>query len=108
MACYLGHIYTKQKSTEVKIVLQCQNRSCIRNFFVGIMKVKNYRLLFSLAHCHTNLSMDTFLSEPTAHNHDPNPEHIPVIELSNWVKARSEYLMSQQAQFFTRRYEHFL
>ena len=53
------------------------------------MKVKNYRSLFSLARCHTNLSMDTFLSEPTAHNHAPNPERIAVIELSNQIKAHA-------------------
>lgn len=33
--------------------------------------------------------MDTFLSQPTAHNHAPNPERIPVIELKNQIKARA-------------------
>ena len=51
------------------------------------MKIKNYLSLFSLARCHTNLSMDAFLSGPTAHSHAPNPERIPVIELSNLIKA---------------------
>ena len=60
-----------------------------RQFFIGIMKAKNYRSLFSVARCHTNLSMDTFLSESTAHNHAPNPERIPVIELSNQIKAHA-------------------
>ena len=32
MICYLGHIYTKEKSTEVKIIFRCQNRSCKGNF----------------------------------------------------------------------------
>ena len=49
------------------------------------MKVKNYRSLFSVPRCHTNLSMDTFLSEPIAHN----PERILVIELSNQIKAHT-------------------
>ncbi|CAF4254350.1 unnamed protein product [Rotaria magnacalcarata] len=32
--------------------------------------------------------MDAFLSQPTDHNHAPNPERIPVIELRNEIKAR--------------------
>ena len=33
--------------------------------------------------------MDTFLSQPTAHSHAPNPERIPVIELKNQIKTRA-------------------
>ena len=33
--------------------------------------------------------MDTFLSQPTSHNHAPNPERIPVIQLHNSVKQRA-------------------
>ncbi|CAF3408991.1 unnamed protein product [Rotaria socialis] len=33
--------------------------------------------------------MDSFLSQPTDHNHAPNPERIPVIELNNKSKARA-------------------
>ncbi|CAF2981208.1 unnamed protein product [Rotaria socialis] len=33
--------------------------------------------------------MDTFLSPPTDHNHAPNPERIPVIELHNEIKVRA-------------------
>ncbi|CAM4952107.1 unnamed protein product [Rotaria socialis] len=33
--------------------------------------------------------MDSFLSQPTDHNHAPNPERIPVIELNNKIKARA-------------------
>lgn len=43
----------------------------------------------SLARCHTNLSMDTFLSQPTDHNHAPNPERIAAIELNNRIKAQA-------------------
>ncbi|CAF1216868.1 unnamed protein product [Rotaria sordida] len=39
--------------------------------------------------CHTNLSMDVFLSQPTTHNHAPNPDRIPVIQLHNEVKQRA-------------------
>lgn len=47
------------------------------------------KIPFFVARCHTNLSMDTFLSEPTAHNHAPVPDRVPVIELCNKVKARA-------------------
>ena len=43
--------------------------------------------MFPVGRSHTNSSMGTFLSEPTAHNHVPNPERIPVIELRNLIKA---------------------
>ena len=33
--------------------------------------------------------MDTFLSDPTTHNHAPDPERIPVIKLHNEVKQRA-------------------
>ena len=33
--------------------------------------------------------MDAFLSPPTQHEHAPNPDRIPVIELHNHVKARA-------------------
>jgi hypothetical protein len=35
--------------------------------------------------------MDTFVSQPTAHIHAPNPERIPVIELNNEIKLRAAY-----------------
>ena len=53
------------------------------------MKVTNYRSLYSLVGCHINLSIDTFLSEPTAHNRAPNTERIPVIEFGNQIKAHA-------------------
>ena len=33
--------------------------------------------------------MDTFLSQPTTHNHAPNPDRIPVVQLHNEVKQRA-------------------
>lgn len=33
--------------------------------------------------------MDTFLSQPTDHNHAPIPELVPVIELNNQIKVRA-------------------
>lgn len=33
--------------------------------------------------------MDSFLSQPTSHNHAPNPDKIPVIQLHNEVKQRA-------------------
>ena len=43
----------------------------------------------NLARCHTNLSMDTFLSQPTTHCHAPNPDLILAIQLQNDIKARA-------------------
>ncbi|CAF2065509.1 unnamed protein product [Rotaria magnacalcarata] len=65
--CY---IYTLERSTTTKSIFRCRNRDC-------------------KARCHTNLSMDTFLSLPTAHCHAPNPELIPAIQLKNHIKARA-------------------
>ena len=33
--------------------------------------------------------MDPFLSQPTTHNHAPNPECIPAIKLYNEIKQRA-------------------
>ncbi|CAF1416428.1 unnamed protein product, partial [Rotaria sordida] len=41
------------------------------------------------ARCHTNLTMDSFLSEPTTHTHVPDPERIPAIEVKNQVKIKA-------------------
>ncbi|CAF1517507.1 unnamed protein product, partial [Rotaria sordida] len=41
------------------------------------------------ARCHTNLTMDSFLSEPTTHTHAPDPERIPAIEVKNQVKIKA-------------------
>ena len=43
----------------------------------------------SPARRHSNLSMDTSLSQPIDHNHTPNPERIAAIELNNQAKARA-------------------
>ena len=94
MVCYLAHIYTKEKSTEVKITFPCQSRSCIYNFSIEIIKVKNYRLLFCVGRSHTNSSIDIFLSEPTGDNRAPNRERIPLIELSNQIKAQCCHIWS--------------
>ena len=39
--------------------------------------------------CHTNLSMDDFLSTPTSHSHAPTPDVVPVIQLQNQIKTRA-------------------
>ena len=43
----------------------------------------------SRARYHTNLSMDTLLSQPTDHNHAPNPERIAAIELNNRIETQA-------------------
>ncbi|CAF4818092.1 unnamed protein product [Rotaria magnacalcarata] len=59
-----------KRSATTKSIFRCRNRDC-------------------KARCRTNLSMDTFLSLPTAHCHAPNPELIPAIQLKNHIKARA-------------------
>ncbi|CAF4807820.1 unnamed protein product, partial [Rotaria sp. Silwood1] len=33
--------------------------------------------------------MDVFLSQPTSHDHAPQPDHVPAIQLKNEIKARA-------------------
>ncbi|CAF4368619.1 unnamed protein product [Rotaria sp. Silwood2] len=70
MLLYESYIYTLERSTTNKLIFRCRNRDC-------------------KARCHTNLSMDTFLSPPTAHSHAPNPDIIPAIQLKIDIKARA-------------------
>ncbi|CAF1249209.1 unnamed protein product [Rotaria sordida] len=65
-----GYIYTVEHTTSTKLIFRCQNRDC-------------------KARCHTNLSMDVFLSQPTAHGHAPQPDRVPAIQLKNEIKARA-------------------
>ncbi|CAF2849949.1 unnamed protein product [Rotaria sp. Silwood2] len=65
-----GYIYTVERTTSTKLIFRCQTRDC-------------------KARCHTNLSMDIFLSQPTAHCHAPQPDRVPVIQLKNEIKARA-------------------
>ncbi|CAM4825423.1 unnamed protein product [Rotaria magnacalcarata] len=64
-----GYIYSVERTTTTKLIFRCQNRDCI-------------------ARCHTNLSMDAFLSLPTAHCHAPHSDRVSVIQLKNEIKTR--------------------
>ena len=44
---------------------------------------------YFLAQCHTSLSIDSFLSEPTIHSHAPDPECIPAFELKSQIKIKA-------------------
>ncbi|CAF1345379.1 unnamed protein product [Rotaria sordida] len=65
-----GYIYTVERTASTKLIFRCQNRDC-------------------KARCHTNLSMDVFLSQLTAHCHAPQPNRVPAIQLKNEIKARA-------------------
>ncbi|CAF4071153.1 unnamed protein product [Adineta steineri] len=69
MILHNDFIYTCERTSIIKRTFRCQNRDC-------------------KARCHTNLSMDKFESEPTAHCHPSNPERIPAIELKNQIKTK--------------------
>ncbi|CAF4654819.1 unnamed protein product, partial [Rotaria sp. Silwood2] len=70
MMLHDGYIYTVERTTTTKLILRCQNRDC-------------------KARCHTNLSMDAILSQPTTHSHAPQPDRVPAIQLKNDIKARA-------------------
>ncbi|CAF2781682.1 unnamed protein product [Rotaria sp. Silwood2] len=70
MLLHESYIYTVERTTTTKLIFRCQNRDC-------------------KARCHTNLSMDAFLSQPTSHSHAPQPDRIPAIQLQNEIKARA-------------------
>ncbi|CAF1535915.1 unnamed protein product [Adineta ricciae] len=69
MVAHRGFIYTLERTLEDKCTFRCKNRNC-------------------KARCHTNLSMDFFMLDPTAHSHAPNPEQIPAIEAMNKIKMK--------------------
>ena len=52
----------------------------------------NFILAFKLfsGRCHTNVTMDAFLQEPTFHLHAPNPNRVHVIRVQNGIRERSE------------------
>ncbi|CAF4816491.1 unnamed protein product [Rotaria socialis] len=70
MILHEGYIYTVERTTTTKSTLRCQSRDC-------------------KSRCHTNLSMDTFLSQPTSHSHAPQLDRVPAIQLKNDIKARA-------------------
>ncbi|CAF1433378.1 unnamed protein product [Rotaria sp. Silwood1] len=70
LVVYDGFIYTLERQTTIKCIFRCQDRDC-------------------KARCHTNLTMDSFLSEPTKHSHPPNPERIPALELKTEIKIKA-------------------
>ncbi|CAF1662454.1 unnamed protein product, partial [Adineta ricciae] len=70
MIAHRGLIYTLERTSDDKCTFRCKNRNC-------------------KARCHTNLSMDFFMSDPTAHSHAPNPEQIPAIEAMNKIKMKA-------------------
>ncbi|CAF5101221.1 unnamed protein product, partial [Rotaria sp. Silwood1] len=68
MMLHDGYIYTVERTTRTKLILRCQNRD---------------------SRCHTNLSMDAILSQPTTHSHAPQSDRVPAIQLKNDIKARA-------------------
>jgi hypothetical protein len=80
--------YTLERTSEEKLIFRCKNRSC-----KGKLKLIERRLIkttFSFkGRCHTNFSMNAFLSQPTSHSHAPTPDAVPVIELKNKIKTRA-------------------
>ena len=88
MIAHEGFIYTLERTTEAKLIFRCKNRNCKGRF--ELIYERLIILAFSFkGRCHTNASMDSFVSTPTAHSHAPTPDIIPVIQLKNQIKTRA-------------------
>ncbi|CAF1299838.1 unnamed protein product, partial [Adineta ricciae] len=70
MVAHRRFIHTLEQTLEDKCTFRCKNQNC-------------------KARCHTNLSMDFFMSDPTAHSHAPNPEQTPAIEAMIKIKMKA-------------------
>ena len=107
MIVYEGFVYTLERTTETKLIFRCKNRSC-----KGTVKPINKRLtklsFCFKGRCHTNLSMDAFLSSPTSHSHAPTPDIVPVIELKTKSRLVLKKQMNSQVPFSTLLYVPFL
>lgn len=88
MIHYEGFIYTIERTTQTKLIFRCKNRDCKGENTLIIDQLKE-KSSMNLARCHTNTSMDAFLSPPTDHCHAPNPERVPAIRLKNEIKTRA-------------------
>ncbi|CAF4396253.1 unnamed protein product [Rotaria sp. Silwood2] len=63
-----GFVYTQHRLTNEKRIFRCESRDC---------------------RCHTNVTMDAFLQEPSCHSYAPNPNRLHVIRIQNEIKERS-------------------
>ena len=65
MVVHRGFIYTLERRTTVKCIFRCQNRNCKGKDFQKIFYKTEITLIYFLARCHTNLSINKFMSDPT-------------------------------------------
>ena len=89
MLLHESYIYTMERTTTRKLIFRCRNRDCKGKIMLLINILIVRKNFIDLAHCHMNLSMDTFLSQPTSNCHAPNPDLVPFIQLKNDIKARA-------------------
>ncbi|CAF3339785.1 unnamed protein product [Rotaria socialis] len=67
---YDSYVYNLERKTKLKSIFRCQNRDC-------------------KGRIHTNLSMDSISSGPTAHSHSANLDKMSVIKLQKDIKSRA-------------------
>ena len=84
-----SYVYTLERTTTRKLIFRCRNGDCKGKIMLLINVLIVRKNFINLARYHTNLSMDTFLSQPTSHCHAPNPDLVPSIQLKNDIKARA-------------------
>ena len=88
MLLHESYIYTLERTTTRKLIFRCRNPDCKGKIMLLINILIVRKNFINLARYHTNLSMDTFLSQPTSHCHALNPDLVPSIQLKNDIKAR--------------------
>ena len=78
MLLHESYVYSRKRSTATKLIFRRRNLDCEGKLNL-LINIFHQEKLINSARCHTNLSMDTFLSPPTAHCHAPNPDVVPAI-----------------------------
>ncbi|CAF1432160.1 unnamed protein product, partial [Didymodactylos carnosus] len=63
---------TNARRTDIKNIFRCENRDC-------------------KGRCHTNLAMDSFFSQPTAHSHATNPNRFEINKVKSEIKHRAAH-----------------
>ena len=89
MLLHESYIYTLERTTTRKLIFRCRNPVCKGKIMLLIKILIVRKNFINLARCHTSLSMDTFLPQPTSHCHIPSPDLVPFIQLKNDIKAHA-------------------
>ena len=87
MLGYKGYLYTVERQHEERISFRCKNRQCKGKF----NKTNFIHLCHLLGRCQTDPGLNTILSEPTEHCHEPIIDQLRVVELKKQDQVLSSY-----------------